>query len=126
MKASVLVESGKLEYMDVPEERVENNLVKVKVAYTGICGSDVPRVLKNGAHYYPIILGHEFSGIVEEIGENVKSLEVGDHVVGIPLKPCGTCEDCQKGNYSLCKNYTFYGSRKNGSYAEYIVLPEEN
>lgn len=126
MKASVLCANEDLRYMDVEEPTMDNESVKIKIFYTGICKSDVPRVLKNTAHSYPIILGHEFSGEVIEIGKDVKNVKIGDHVVGIPLKPCFKCEDCKKGNYSLCKNYTFYGSRKNGSYAEKIVLPETN
>lgn len=126
MKAIVLCANKDLKYMDVEEQKVINNLVKVRIAYTGICHSDVSRVLENRAHFYPIILGHEFSGVIEEIGPNVSNFKVGDHVVGIPLVPCFNCEDCRNGNYSLCKNYTFYGSRENGSYAEAIVLSEKN
>lgn len=54
------------------------------------------------------------------------SLAVGDHVAGVPLVPCMKCEDCQKGDYSLCKNYSFIGSREFGSFAEYVVVPEKN
>ena len=100
--------------------------VQIKVKYTGICGSDVPRVNQGTAHYFPIILGHEFSGVVSKVGEGVTRLKPGDRVAGIPLVPCMKCEDCQKGNYSLCKNYDFIGSHSNGSYAEYVCVPEMN
>lgn len=56
--------------------------IKVKVRVSGICGSDVPRVLHNGVHFYPIVLGHEFSGDVVEVGEGVKSVRQGDRVSG--------------------------------------------
>ena len=126
MKAVVVEESDKIIFKDVPDVTVASDEVKINVKYTGICGSDVPRALNNGAHNYPIILGHEFSGEVVEVGENVKNVSIGNHVVGIPLIPCMICDDCQKGNYSLCKNYSFVGSRISGSMAEYISLKESN
>ena len=53
-------------------------------------------------------------------------VKVGDRVSGAPLLPCGKCDDCQNGNFSLCKHYSFIGSRQQGSNAEYVVLPEQN
>ena len=94
--------------------------------FSGICGSDIPRVLHNGVHFYPIVLGHEFSGDVVEVGEGVTKVKVGDRVSGAPLLPCMVCDDCQKGNYSLCKHYSFIGSRQQGSNADYVVIPEKN
>ena len=126
MKAAVLHGNKDLRYEEIPTPEVKPGTVKVKVVATGICGSDIPRVHYNGAHGYPIILGHEFSGYVEEVGEGVTAVEKGDHVVGIPLVPCFSCPDCEAGNYSLCKHYSFVGSRQNGSMAEYVVLPQGN
>lgn len=126
MKAAVVVANEKIQYMDIEEPKVSAGTVKVKVAVSGICGSDVPRVLHNGVHFYPIVLGHEFSGDVVEVGEGVTSVKVGDRVAGAPLVPCMVCSDCQKGNYALCKNYTFIGSRQNGSNADYVVIPQRN
>lgn len=126
MKAAVLYGNEEIRFDDFKTPEVVAGTVKVKVVATGICGSDVPRVLHNGAHFYPIVLGHEFSGDVVEVGEGVTSLKVGDRVSGVPLLPCLTCEDCQNGNYSLCKHYSFIGSRQQGSFAEYVVLPERN
>ena len=126
MKAAVLHGVDDLRYEDFPDPKTGEGDVLVKVKATGICGSDIPRVLADGAHYYPIVLGHEFSGEVIECGKGVKSLSVGDKVAGAPLVPCMKCRDCQKGDYSLCKFYTFIGSRIQGSYAEYISVPERN
>jgi L-iditol 2-dehydrogenase len=98
----------------------------VKIKATGICGSDIPRVLNNGAHYYPVVLGHEFAGEVVEIGEGSTGFEIGDRVSGAPLLPCLKCDDCQNGNYSLCRYYSFIGSREQGSFAEYVVIPAQN
>ena len=86
----------------------------------------MPRVNGDACHFFPNVLGHEFSGTVVETGEGVESLKAGDRVAGVPLVPCMECEDCLKGDYSLCKHYSFIGSREYGSFAEYVVVPEKN
>ena len=126
MKAAVVCANEDVRYMDIEEPQVSAGMVKIRVKASGICGSDIPRVLHNGVHFYPIVLGHEFSGEVVEIGEGVTKVQVGDKVTGAPLLPCLTCDDCQNGNYSLCKNYSFIGSRQQGSNADYLVIPERN
>ncbi len=126
MKAAVVVKNEVVEYQDIEEPKVQPGSVKVKVKASGICGSDIPRVLHNGVHFYPIVLGHEFSGDVVEVGEGVTKVQVGDRVSGAPLLPCMKCDDCQRGNYALCKHYSFIGSRVNGSNAEYVVIPEKS
>ena len=126
MKAAVLHAKDDLRYEDFDDPKINNNEVLVKVKATGICGSDIPRVLGDGAHFYPIVLGHEFSGEVVETGGDVKKLKKGDRVAGAPLLPCLKCSDCQKGNYSQCRHYSFIGSREPGSFAEYVKLPERN
>lgn len=126
MKAGVLYGNEDIRYEEWEMPEISDGEVLIKVKMTGICGSDIPRVLHNGAHYYPIVLGHEFSGEIAKVGNNVEKFEIGDRVAGVPLIPCMKCEDCQKGNYSLCKNYTFVGSRIQGSFAEYVKLPVSN
>ncbi len=126
MKAAVLHGNADLRFEEYPTPGVAPGTVKIKVRATGICGSDVPRVLHNGAHFYPIVLGHEFAGDVVEVGEGVTSLAPGDIVSGVPLVPCLACADCQSGNYALCKHYSFIGSRQQGSFAEYVVIPAAN
>jgi L-iditol 2-dehydrogenase len=126
MKAAVVCANEDVKYMDYEEPQVGPGLVKIKVKASGICGSDIPRVLHNGVHFYPIVLGHEFSGDVVEIGEGVTTIKMGDRVSGAPLIPCMKCDDCQNGNFSLCRHYSFIGSRQQGSNAEYIVIPEQN
>ena len=126
MKAGVVHAREDLRYEEIQTPAPKKGQVLIKVKYTGICGSDVPRVNGDACHFFPNVLGHEFSGTVVEIGEGVESLKVGDRVAGVPLVPCMKCEDCQKGNYSLCKHYSFIGSREFGSFAEYVVVPEKN
>lgn len=126
MKAAVLHARNVIRVEDVAVPSLQPHEILVKVKATGICGSDLPRVLGNAAHHYPIVLGHEFSGVVERIGAGVSRVKVGDRVAGVPLMPCFRCHDCQAGNYAQCKSYSFIGSRVNGSWAEYVVLPEMN
>lgn len=126
MKAGVVHGKEDIRYEDIAKPEAGKGQVLIKVKYTGICGSDVPRVNGDACHFFPNVLGHEFSGTVESIGEGVKSIKAGDKVAGVPLIPCMQCEDCQKGNYSLCKHYSFIGSREFGSFAEYVVVPEKN
>ncbi len=126
MRACVLHGNEDLRYEEYPLREVEAGMVRVRVRAAGICGSDIPRVLKNGAHFYPVVLGHEFSGVIDKIGEGVTGLEVGDTVAGVPLVPCMKCEDCLAGNYSLCRHYSFIGSRQSGAFADYVVIPAIN
>lgn len=126
MKALKVYENAILKVEDVKEPIVGDNEVKIQVKACGVCGSDIPRIFNHSAHYYPITLGHEFAGVIASVGKKVKSLTVGDHVAGIPLIPCMKCSDCINGNYSLCKNYSFIGSRRDGAMAEFVVVPENN
>ena len=126
MKAGVVHAREDIRYEDIKKPDPKSGQVLIKVKYTGICGSDVPRVNGDACHFFPNVLGHEFSGVVEQTGEGVQALKSGDRVAGVPLVPCMKCEDCQKGNYSLCRHYSFIGSREFGSFAEYVAVPEKN
>ena len=126
MKAAVVCANEDVRYQEYEEPQVTKGTVKIKVKASGICGSDVPRVLNGGVHFYPIVLGHEFSGDVTEIGEGVTKVKAGDRVSGAPLLPCMSCDDCLSGRYALCRHYSFIGSRQQGSNAEYVVIPEQN
>lgn len=126
MKAGVVYGKNDIRYEEIEKPTIGENDVLIKVKYTGICGSDVPRVNDGACHFFPNVLGHEFSGIVEEIGSNVTNIKCGDRVAGVPLIPCKQCDDCKSGNYALCKHYSFIGSRRFGSFAEYVVVPKEN
>ena len=126
MRAGVVYAKEDIRYDEIEKPVPKPGQVLIKVKYTGICGSDVPRVNGDACHYFPNVLGHEFSGTVIEVGKDVTKVQVGDRVSGVPLVPCMKCEDCLKGNYSLCKHYSFIGSREFGSFAEYVAVPEMN
>lgn len=91
MKAAVLHANEDIRYEEYPTPQTKPGTIMVRVRASGICGSDIPRVLHNGAHFFPIVLGHEFSGDVVEVGEGVTGIAVGDTVSGAPLVPCMKC-----------------------------------
>ena len=125
--AQVVVESNdNLAVHNTEIPKVVKGSVLVKVKYSGLCGSDIPRIFHEGAHFYPITLGHEFSGEVVEVGEGVSSIEVGNNISCAPLVPCFKCDRCEEGQYSLCKDYSFVGSRMPGGNAEYVIVPERS
>lgn len=126
MKALVVhgKEDLRLEEVGIPVHAENEVLIRVKAC--GICGSDLPRALDGKVHSYPIILGHEFSGIVEKAGSAIERFQVGDRVAVAPLLPCGSCEYCRMGKPMMCEDYSFLGSRENGAMAEYVVVKEEN
>lgn len=127
MKAGVLHEPGRITVEQVPVPVPGPADLLIRVAACGVCGSDVPRMNFAGAHRHPIICGHEFSGYVEKIGPNVAedSFALNDLVTVPPLLPCGNCESCRVGHFSLCENYDYFGSRRDGAYAEYVVVPAD-
>jgi L-iditol 2-dehydrogenase len=126
MKAAVVYGQKDLRIEEIDQPKIKVDEVLIRVRATGICGSDIPRVLGTASHYYPNVFGHEFSGEVEEIGENIHHVAVGDKVSVAPLKPCHGCEDCLSGNHALCKKYSFIGSREFGAWAEYVKAPGVN
>ncbi len=125
-KALVLESIGTIEYKETPMPDVQDNEVLIRVKAAGICGSDIPRVYKTGAHLMPIIPGHEFSGVVESVGKNVTSAWIGKRVAVFPKIACGKCEQCLKGHPENCTDYDYVGSRRNGAFAEYVTAPVNN
>jgi L-iditol 2-dehydrogenase len=126
MKAVRMYNPGDLRVEEVPDPVPAENEVLVKVMACGVCGSDIPRINVFGAHVSPIIPGHEFSGRIVAVGGAVKDFRSGDRVVVLPLIPCNDCEWCNKGIYSLCGNYDYYGSRRDGAFAEFVSVVEGN
>ena len=126
MKAAVLrgVDDLRIEDYDIPAIGDDDVLVKVTAA--GICGSDIPRVLTTGTYHFPTIPGHEFGGIVVETGKNADKNLLNKRVSVIPLIPCRTCPQCEVGNFAQCSNYEYLGSRNDGGFAEYCLVPKEN
>ena len=126
MKAWVLhnISDFKLETVDDPIIKDDEVLVAVKAA--GICGSDIPRVFYTGTYFYPLIPGHEFSGVVAAVGKDVDPEWNGQRVGIFPLIPCRSCGPCQSKQYEMCRKYSYLGSRRNGGFAEYVAVPAWN
>jgi L-iditol 2-dehydrogenase len=126
VKAVRLYKPGDLRTEDVPVPEIKDDEALIKVMAVGVCGSDIPRVLSYGAHVSPLVIGHEFSGRIEKTGKDAGAFSPGDRVVVPPLIPCGKCEWCRMGEYSLCEDYNYYGSRCDGAMAEYVAVKVSN
>ncbi|MQA79138.1 MAG: alcohol dehydrogenase catalytic domain-containing protein [Streptosporangiales bacterium] len=126
MRAAVLNRPGDITLSEVPVPRPTADEALVKVAACGVCGSDLARMLHKGTYRFPLICGHEFSGHVVETGADVHEARVGDLVSVPPMIPCFRCDQCQRGRFSLCEDYDYFGSRRDGAYAEYVCVPKSN
>ncbi|GLX67465.1 2,3-butanediol dehydrogenase [Paenibacillus glycanilyticus] len=136
MKAAVWYGKHDVRIENKEEPVVQPGKIKIKVAWTGICGSDLhayhgaPGVIQEGTPHpitgemAPLTLGHEFSGIVHEIGEGVSEFAVGDRVTVEPMIKCGKCEPCKKGYSNLCDYFGFVGLQSNGGFADYVVVDD--
>lgn len=138
MKAALWYNKNDIRVEEIDEPKVSKGNVKIKVKWCGICGSDLHEFLggpifipvgqphplsKNEA---PVVLGHEFSGKVVEVGDGVKNFKAGDRVVVEPMVVCGECPACKEGKYNLCSALGFHGlCGSGGGLAEYTVFPEE-
>ena len=112
----------------IPE--VGHNDVRIKIKKTAICGTDI--------HIYnwdswsqktiqlPMTIGHEFVGIIDQIGQEVKGFKIGDRVSGEGHITCGYCRNCRAGKRHLCRNTFGVGVNRSGAFAEYLVIPAEN
>ncbi len=126
MKAWVLHGVHDLRYETVRKPEPKEGEVLLAVRAAAVCGSDIPRIYRAGAYSYPLIPGHEFSGIVEKTGPGVGREWNGKRVGVFPLMPCGSCNPCREHRYEMCRNYGYLGSRQNGGFAEYAAVPVGN
>ncbi|RUS46889.1 2,3-butanediol dehydrogenase [Cohnella sp. AR92] len=133
MKAAVYhaVKDVRLEEVPIPE--IKPGKIKVKVKYAGICGSDLHAYhhgigVQTGTPHpisgmqAPLTLGHEFAGVIEEVGEGVAGYQAGDRVAIEPIIYCGECESCRSGRYNQCARMGFVGLNDNGGFAEYVLV----
>ena len=115
---------------DIPVPDCGTNEVKIKITHTGICGSDLhiyqwdewaQRTLK-----LPLVIGHEFCGIIDEVGPGVTHCKVGDRVSGEGHITCGFCRNCRAGKRHLCQKSVGVGIQRSGAFSEFLVIPESN
>ena len=125
MKALVFEANEKLVIRDIPDVTPKAGEVYVHVTATGICGSDYAGYLgKTGRRIPPMVMGHEFGGVVEQLGEGVTDLKIGDRVAVYPVDHCCECEFCRQNKPMLCKKKVQFGVlENNGSMARGICVP---
>ena len=116
-----------IRYEELPVPNCGEKDVLIKVAYAGICGSDL-HIYKKGMFIQniPETMGHEFSGTVIKTGSKVHSLQAGDRVTANPMVTCGNCIACRTGHRGSCETLGFIGEVRSGCFAEYIALPQED
>lgn len=127
MRAALLTETQKIKVVDdfeSPEPGPDEVAIDVKAS--GICGSDVH--VYNGSEgsttvTLPLVMGHEFSGVVSKIGSRVRSFSLGDKVVVNPNIMCGHCHPCRSGRSAFCENHSAVGVSRHGGFAEKVVVP---
>ncbi len=118
----------------VKKPRAVGDMVVAKVCRTGVCATDQSiytgesSFIRSGEIKYPVRFGHEWAGIVEAIGPDVKNIRVGDRVYGDNFVTCGECEACKKGDYMSCPSIRSVGTVNtwDGCYAEYMQMPERH
>ncbi|MBI5698787.1 galactitol-1-phosphate 5-dehydrogenase [Candidatus Saganbacteria bacterium] len=126
MKAIVLKKNGLLALENAADPRPGNNECLVKIRASGICSSDINRAFYGGAYKTPLIMGHEIAGEVSVAAVEGKMFGRGDRVAVYPLLPCHHCDYCRTGDYQLCVKYDYFGSRRDGGFAEFLAVPEKN
>ncbi|MEH7225558.1 2,3-butanediol dehydrogenase [Bacillus sp. JJ1566] len=137
MKALRWHKAKDLRLENIEEPKAKFGEVKLKVEWCGICGSDLheytvgPIFIPSETPHpisgdkAPLVLGHEFSGQVVEVGEGVTKVQAGDRVAVEPIYSCGECEACKQGKYNLCDKMGFYGlSGGGGGFSEFASVPE--
>ncbi len=136
MRAVVYNGRNDIDITDVPTPKTGDGQVLVQVAYNGICGTDLheyydgPIFVPTEPHpltgrSLPVVLGHEFSGTVVEVGSGVRDLAEGDRVTIEPIYRCGECVPCRAGRYNTCTRVGFHGLSTDGGMAELTAVDEQ-
>jgi len=126
MKAVVKYQKGpgNVELRDMPEPQCSDEKVIIEIAHCGICGTDLHVYHDTFHNFPPVILGHEFSGIVVETGKKVTGIKPGAafSVLGATAVQCGKCEYCEQGEFMFCKNRRGMGHGVNGAFTKYAAV----
>ncbi len=123
MKAVVIREPGNISLQDVDIPQPGPDFVRIKVKAAAICATDLEVLDGNIPANYPLIPGHEWSGIVDAVGSEKYNHWLGKRVIGSSDIVCLTCDACRSGNWRYCKEFEEIGFRRNGAYAEYAIMP---
>ncbi len=129
MKAAVFQKPNEpLKVEEVEDPKIYFHEILVKVAACGVCNTDL-HYIDHGVPTFkkpPMILGHEASGIVQDVGAQVKNIKAGDHVLIPPVFSCGHCYNCRIGRENICLNMIMLGNNIDGAYAEYVKVPAKD
>jgi len=130
MDAAILTSPRSMSYAPVPVPHLDPDQVLVRVSAVGVCGSDV--------HYYehgrigpyvvesPLVLGHELSGRIEEVGADIDPSRVGERVAIEPQRPCRVCHECKSGRYNLCPAMEFFATPPiDGAFSEFVAIQSD-
>ena len=126
MFQAVMTQPGKIEIRDLPRPRAQPGEVLIQVKRIGVCGSDIH--VYHGLHpytSYPVVQGHEVSGVVAELGEGMRGFAPGDTVVFMPQVTCGECYPCRHGMYHICDHLKVMGFQTSGAAQEYFAVKAE-
>ena len=126
MKQAIMTAPGKIEFRQVEPPTPAPHEVILKTRRIGVCGSDIH--VYHGQHPYtgyPVVQGHEVSGLVAAVGEAVKGVTVGAKMTFIPQVVCGECYPCQHGMYHICERLKVMGFQTGGAAQEYFALPDD-
>lgn len=126
MKAAVLHGARDLRIEETPTPRPEDDEVLIRVKAASVCGTDVHFFTGEIAGSYPWVLGHDLSGVIEEVGRDASGFEVGDRVISEIVRYCGACYYCKNGDYQLCVDAEYIGFAIDGAFAEFLVAPAKN
>lgn len=126
MKVARIEQPNQAVVTDAAEPTAGPNDVLIRVKAAGICGTDLHIFKGEYEATYPLIPGHEFSGEVAAVGDNVSNFRVGDRVTADPNIPCNRCLYCQRNEPNQCQNLRAIGVTQNGGFAEYVLAPESN
>jgi len=116
---------------EIPKPQIDDDEVLIKVKAVSICGSELDAYTgaskrRQDIHGLPLVMGHELSGVVAEVGRKAENVSVGDRVTVNPIMACGKCEQCLTGANNICQNFRLVGLHVDGAFAEYVSVPSIN
>ena len=127
MKAGILHDDRDVRLGDAPDPRIGPDEVLVAPSYTGICGTDL-HIYRGEFHArvkFPAILGHEFGGIIQEVGKDVQGFKPGDRVVLDSIISCHSCPACRSGHLNACRTLRLLGIDLDGGFGQYVAVPAD-
>ena len=129
MRQAVLTAPERIEFREVPDltpAQLGEDEILIDVRKIGICGSEIHSY--HGEHpatFYPVVQGHEYSGIVAAVGRAVTKCRVGDKVTARPQLVCGACNPCRRGQYNVCEHLRVQAFQADGAAQDYFIVPED-